>query len=252
MRKDNKNLKRFLISPSEVLSIAKRVYEDGIKTIMLQSGEIRGVYNQELIDVIDMIKKKYQMQIIICSGIISEEELWRLKNVGVEMYLMKIEIANPTLFEKFRPNTKFTERLNYLYLLKELGYKISTGLIIGTPHQTIEDILIGIKLIKDLNPSAVSISPFISNESTPFGRFSNADYQFTLRIIAILRILFPKADIPSISVLSILSENGQKEGLDVGANVITVNYSKRTNDYPLYNSARKLVNIEYAKELILN
>ncbi len=252
MRKDNKILKRFTIFPNEMLSIAKRINEDGIDTIMIQSGEISGLYNQELVDTIDKIKKSYHIQIIISSGIISKEELRRLRNIGVEMYLLKIEIANPILFRKFRPNTTYIQRLEFIKLLQVFGFKISTGLIIGTPYQNNEDVIEGLKAIMSINPAAVSISPFISNESTPFGRFSNADYQFTLRMIAILRILFPKADIPSISALSILSKNGQKEGLNVGANVITVNYSRKTHAYPLYNSTRRIVGIEYAKELILN
>ena len=252
MRKDNKNLKRFSLSASEIFLIAQKVFKDGIDTIMLQSGEIRDIYNAELVEIIKRIKKEYQMRIIICSGIISEEELLRLKNVGVDMYLLKIEIANPMLFEEYRPNTKYFERIKFLKLLKKHEFEISTGLILGTPKQTIEDIIKGIKTIENFLPTAVSVSPFISSEFTPLKKYENGDYSLTLKIISLLRILFPNVDIPAVSALSILNENGQLEALKIGANVITVNYSERINEYPLYNSKRKIVNIEYAKEIILN
>lgn len=252
MRKDNKKLKRFSLHTSEILKIAQKIYNDGIDTIMFQSGELKGLYNEELVGIIERIKKEYQMRIIICSGIISENELLSLKNAGVDMYLLKIEIANPDLFEEFRPNTKYSERIEFLKLLQKYNFEISTGLILGTPKQDINDLIKGIETIIDINPNAVSVSPFISSESTPLKNHENGDYNLTLRMISLLRIIFPIADIPAVSALNIINENGQREALIYGANIITVNYSKKDNEYPLYNSKRKIVNIDYAKEIILN
>ncbi len=252
IRRGNQNVCRYRLSEEEILACCEKGYKTGFKTFVLQGGE-DGYYTDNFLSrLIREIKKRYpECAVTLSLGERSFESYRILKEAGADRYLLRHETANAAHYEKLHPSDmSFTNRLECLKNLKALGFQTGCGFMVGSPFQTLEDIVNDLRFIKNFEPHMVGIGPFIPHKDTPFKDFSPGDVDLTLYILAIIRLLLPPVLLPATTALASLAENGRERGFLAGANVIMPNLSppEERSKYSLYNN-KAYTGLEDANEL---
>lgn len=239
IRKSNQNLERYRLNKEEILTACKNGYELGFRTFVLQGGE-DGYFNDELTcEIISEIRNKYpDCAITLSMGEKSYESYKKFYDSGANRYLLRHESINPLHYSKLHPESlNITSRVRCLKDLKEIGYQVGCGFMVGSPYQTVDNIAEDIIFIKEFKPHMIGIGPFIPHIDTPFKNFESGDYRLCTFIIAILRLINNFALIPATTALNSVNKNGRKEGILAGANVIMPNLSPFDvrDKYNLYN-----------------
>ncbi len=235
IRKD-KNIERYRMKPAEIIKVAEyAVKELGFKAIVLQSGEDAWFNDKKLSRIIKEIKK-LNILIFISIGIRSKSTYKKLYKSGARAVLLRFETSNKKSFNKLRPNTSFKQRIDLIKYLKQQGYIVATGFLIGLPEETEEDIINNILLAKSLNPDMYSFSPLIPAKDTPLENQTRVDKNLVLKTIALTRFADRAAKILVTSALETLSNTAKKEGLMAGANSLMINITppKYRKLYSLY------------------
>ena len=142
----------------------------------------------------------------------------------------------------------FENRRRCLFDLKEVGYQVGAGFMVGAPYQTAEHLMEDLRFLQELQPDMIGIGPYLTHKDTPFAEYPNGSLELTLRLLAVLRLLFPEALIPATTALGTLHPKGREWGLQAGANVVMPNLSPQSvrNLYCLYEN--KLCTGEEAAE----
>lgn len=250
IRRSNKNAQRYRLSKEQILSCCENGYELGFRTFVMQGGE-DAFFNDEVVcDIVSNIKERYpDCAVTLSLGERSTESYRKMKEAGADRYLLRHETFDNIHYNKLHPVELDPEnRKRCLRDLKALGYQTGTGIMVGSPYQTIENIAEDLLFIKELNPEMIGIGPFIPHKDTPFKDFESGTMEMTLRLISILRLLCPKALIPATTALGTISPQGREKGILAGANVIMPNLSPKEDrkKYMLYND--KLSDGEEAAE----
>ncbi|MFW6035888.1 MAG: [FeFe] hydrogenase H-cluster radical SAM maturase HydE, partial [Halothermotrichaceae bacterium] len=239
LRKDNKKVKRYQLTPEEIIDTAVQSAKIGYKTIVLQSGE--DYYDAGKISrVITSIKEKADTAVTLCLGERGFEEykLWR--KAGADRYLLKHETAAENFYHELHPGMSYQERIKRLKWLKDLGYQVGSGNIVGLPGQTLEILAQDIMLFKKMNFDMIGIGPFISHPETPLGKKYNkdnpVDISMSLKVLAVTRLLLPLTHLPATTALGTLDSQGRQKGLHAGANVVMPNVTdtKYREHYQIY------------------
>lgn len=225
LRKNNLNLDRYRMSFDEIIQTAETIYGMGIQTIVLQSGEDFFFTGNMVADIISSIKSRFDVAITLSLGERNFEDYALWKKSGADRYLLKHETASSKLYSTYHINQNLKDRVDHLYYLKSLGYQIGSGNIIGLPHQTIKDIAQDIILCRKLDLDMASFSPFIASPDTPYRKQKNADLNFTLKVMAVARIVLKNVHIPATTAIGTLDEYGREKALQAGANVIMPNFT---------------------------
>jgi len=243
MRHENNSLQRYRLSFDEIRQQATEARQLGIGTLFLQSGEDFEYPLDDLCGAIRWVTSENDQTVILCIGRRGRRDYERLLAAGATKFIMKYETSNPLLFARMKPGLTLQNRLKHLGWLREVGFKIGSGFIIGLPGQMIEDVARDVLLLRELTVDMASVSPFIPNDQSPLGSHMPGDLNLTLNAIAAMRIVAPGALIPTVSALQRLKPDGQELGFKAGANVITINMTPPgyRDRYILYDSARKLV-----------
>lgn len=238
LRISNTNLPRYRLSEEEILSCCKTGYELGLRTFVLQGGEDPYFTDDKICSIISSIKGLYKdVAVTLSIGEKKKESYLAYFKAGADRYLLREESANPLHYSKLHPkNLSSEKRKECLKNLKEIGYQVGAGFMVGSPFQGINEILSDIEFLKQLSPDMIGIGPFVSNPETPFAHYPNGSVEMTLKLISILRILFPHALIPATTSLWTLDPSALEKALKCGANVIMPNITpKRVRDnYRLY------------------
>ena len=254
IQRENKNIERFRLTKEEILSSVHKGYKLGFRTFVLQGGEDPFLTKEFFAEVIREIKSYYpETRITLSLGVKSFEELKAFKDAGADRFLLRHEAASEELFQKLHPkNQSFAKRKEALFHLKKLGFVTGTGFMIGAPFQTVEDIAADFNFIKELHPEMIGVGPFIPQKDTRYKDYAQGDLNLSLRIVALLRILFPKALIPSTTALNSIDKNGRILGLQYGANVIMPNLSPgfAKEKYKLYDH-KAITDLESAEHIKL-
>ena len=252
LRKDNTQLQRYRMTPEEIIDICNYAVEElGFKAIVLQSGEDLWYDDEKLVDIIKNIQKKCPVLLILSIGERNIETYKKLYQVGARGVLLRFETGNTKLYEKYRPKHILKDRINLINKLKEIGYLIMTGFLIGLPEQTEQDILNDIELTNSLGPEMFSFGPFIPHPQTPLSNSNPPSLELVLTTISRARILCPEAKILVTTALETLDkENGAKLGLLSGANSLMINVTpkKYHNLYEIYPD-RAGINIELKERI---
>ncbi len=239
IRKSNNNLERYRLNKEQILLSCKNGYELGFRTFVLQGGE-DGYFNDNLTcEIVSEIRKEYpDCAITLSMGEKSFESYKKFYDSGANRYLLRHESINPLHYGKLHPkNLDITSRVKCLKDLKEIGYQVGCGFMVGSPYQTLDNIAEDIIFIKEFKPHMIGIGPFIPHKDTPFANFESGDYRLCTFIIGILRLINNFALIPATTALNSVNKNGRKEGIKAGANVIMPNLSPFSvrDKYNLYN-----------------
>jgi biotin synthase len=243
----NKKVGRYRLTPDEILDSAAFMKKNGVLTVVLQSGEDPG-YDGTLIDVIGRIKKELDMAITISVGERDTSVYRKFIKAGADRYLMRIETTDPELFKKLHPDDDLQYRKKCLYTLKKLGFEVGTGIMVGLPGQSPESIAEDLLFFKKLNPAMVGIGPFLAHDDTVLREFKNTDIFPTLKVLALIRLILPKSNLPATTAMGTITLDGRQQALKIGANVIMPNFtpSKYRESYKLYDN-KICISEEYGK-----
>lgn len=240
INRDNKEIERFRLKDEQILLAAERGYRLGFRTIVLQGGEDPAFTDNRMIRLIENLKMNFPDSAITLSlGIRSPEAYRAFKSAGSDRYLLRHESADPHCFSRLHTKDQSLEdRIQALYQLKELGFQVGTGFLVGAPGASPETYLKDIKLIRDLQPEMIGIGPFIPHHSTIFADESSGSVEMTRKLLSILRIENPRALIPSTTALNSLHPAGRILGILSGANVLmpNLNPSEESKNYELYDN----------------
>ncbi len=229
LRAENKEVERYRLSKDEILNCCKEGYILGYRTFVLQGGEDPFYTDDKICDIISSIKKLHNdVAVTLSIGEKKEESYKKFKEAGADRYLLRHETADGNHYSKLHPaNMSLANRKNCLKTLKKLGYQIGSGFMVGSPFQTTENIIEDIRFLQELSPDMIGIGPYITHHNTPFKNKKNGDVKLTLKLISILRLIFPYALLPATTALGTISPNGRELGLKVGANVVMPNLSPK-------------------------
>jgi len=240
IRRDNRKVKRYRLSKDEILDCCKQGYELGFRTFVLQGGE-DGAFSDELIcDIVSEIKKIYpDCAVTLSLGEKSHDSYNAYFNAGADRYLLRHETANAEHYRALHPDSMSLEnRKKCLWNLKEIGYEVGSGFMVGSPYQTTECLIEDLRFLQELQPDMIGIGPYISHQNTPLCDHKNGDLHLCLRLIAIIRLMFPDALIPATTALGTVDKRGRELGLAAGANVVMPNLSPVNvrKQYELYDN----------------
>ena len=235
LRKDNQKLKRYQLEKEEIIKTAQMAADLGYQTVVLQSGEDE-YPAAEVAEIIKEIKNTTEMAITLSLGErdFAAYKLWR--DAGADRYLLKHEIADRVLYEKYHPGMSFENRIESLKYLKTIGYQIGSGVIIDLPGQTPEIMAEDLLLSQDLELDMIGSGPFIPHQQTPLKGSKTGTVEMTLKFTALSRLLLPLAHIPATTALGTIDAEGRQKALKAGANVVMPNVtdSKYREKYQIY------------------
>ncbi|MEW6139312.1 MAG: [FeFe] hydrogenase H-cluster radical SAM maturase HydE [Thermodesulfobacteriota bacterium] len=222
LRKSNPTISRYRLTKDEIVLTASLVPELGIRTVVLQSGDDFWYGKKYVGQIIQEIKSLYDVAITLSLGDRREDEYRYWRDCGADRYLLKIETFGKKLHERVRPGQRLGLRLERLLLLKNLGYEVGSGIIVGLPGMDTKLLATDISALTELELDMIAVGPFIPHPASPLGNEPAGDLLLSFRTLAILRLLNPWANIPATSALGALADNGKARALRCGANVVMV------------------------------
>lgn len=240
IRHGNKNAVRYRLSPAEIVECCERGHALGFRTFVLQSGEDLYYTDDIMCAIIRSIKDLFpDCAVTLSIGEKSRESYKKYYDAGADRYLLRHETALDEHYAKLHPAEMSLEnRKQCLYNLKEIGYQIGAGFMVGSPYQTEENLAADLIFLRELVPHMVGIGPFVPHHDTIFANEETGSVKLTLVMLALLRIMLPQALIPATTSLGTADPLGREKGLKAGANVVMPNLSpaKHRRDYLLYDN----------------
>lgn len=240
IRRSNRDADRYRLSREDILACCENGYELGFRTFVMQGGEDMYFSDEVIVPLIAEIREKYpDCAITLSLGERSYESYKRMKEAGADRYLLRHEAASEELYKKLHPSEmSLRNRKECLFALRELGYQVGAGFMVGAPFQTTDDIIADLRFLQELRPQMIGIGPFIPHHSTPFADEKRGTLELTLRLLGILRLLFPNVLLPATTALGTIAPNGRELGLMTGCNVVMPNLSpvKVRKKYDLYDN----------------
>ena len=227
IRRGNTEAERYRLSRENILKCCENGYELGFRTFVMQGGEDAFFTDEFLCPLISEIKEKYpDCAVTLSLGERSYESYKRLKEAGADRYLLRHEAAAQELYSKLHPEEmSLQNRKDCLFALRELGYQVGAGFMVGAPCQTTEHIIADLRFLQELQPQMIGIGPFVPHHKTPFADEKGGTLELTLRLLGILRLMFPKVLLPATTALGTIAPNGRELGLQTGCNVVMPNLS---------------------------
>ncbi len=239
IRRGNAKADRFRLTPDEILACCAEGHALGFRTFVLQGGEDPFFDDAVLCGIVSSIRESFpDCAVTLSVGERSRESYLQLYRAGAERYLLRHETADPAHYGKLHPQVMSSEnRKKCLFDLKEIGYQVGSGFMVGSPYQTVDNIISDLRFLRELDPDMIGIGPFVTHSETPFANFESGSAELTLRLLSILRLMFPHALIPATTSLGTVSPTGREDGLRAGANVVMPNLSpvRVRNKYLLYD-----------------
>ncbi|MEE3420281.1 MAG: [FeFe] hydrogenase H-cluster radical SAM maturase HydE [Lachnospiraceae bacterium] len=239
IRRDNSELHRYRLTKDEIVKCADTGYHLNFRTAVLQSGEDRGYSDDDICEIVRAIKKMHpDMAVTLSIGEKEKESYQMYFDAGADRYLLRHETANAAHYRAMHPpDLSMRHRMDCLFTLKEIGYQVGAGFMVGSPHQTDACYADDMRFLKTLGPHMIGIGPFIPHHATPFKNDPPGTLEDTLFFLALLRLAFPKALIPATTALGTIDPRGRELGILAGANVVMPNLSPRgvRRDYLLYD-----------------
>ncbi len=249
IRRGNKNFKRYQMTEDEAVNAAMWAFQNDFASIVIQAGERT---DTKFISTIENIIKRVkdlsngELGITLSLGEQTQEVYQKWYNAGAHRYLLRIESSNPELYKKLHPEDHlFESRINCIKSLKEIGYQTGSGVLIGVPGQTIDDLANDLFFLKELDVDMIGMGPYIVHTDTPMADlYENFEsekphqLELALKMIALARIIMKDINIASTTALEALSNSGRELGLLAGANIIMPNITEVEfkSNYKLYEN----------------
>ena len=237
LRVDHRDLPRYRMTADEIMACVREAVDFGYGTVVLQAGEDPGIRADWMADVVRHIKAESPLAVTLSLGEREHEELVLWREAGADRYLLRFETSNRELFEQIHPPRpgRVSDRIALLGVLRELGYEVGSGVMVGIPGQSYDDLADDLELFRKLNLDMIGVGPFLMHPETPLadprrqpvarsGEQVPASELMTYKVIALTRLLCPGTNIPSTTALATLNKhNGRELGLVRGANIVMPN-----------------------------
>ena len=240
IRRSNQNCERYRLTEEDILECCKEGYELGFHTFVLQGGEDGYFTDERLVMLLHNIKTNHpDCAVTLSLGERSKESYKILKEAGADRYLLRHETANEEHYGKLHPaELSWKRRRECLQWLRECGYQVGAGFMVGSPYQTVEMLAEELKFIEDFKPEMCGIGPFIPHKDTQFRDEPAGSVEQTLLLLSMIRLIHPKVLLPATTALGTIAENGRERGILAGANVVMPNLSPLSvrKKYMLYDN----------------
>lgn len=252
IRRSNLNVERYRLSKEQVLACCRMGNKLGFRTFVLQGGEDAALSDSAIEEVVRAIRTEFPDNAITLSlGERSREAYQRFYDAGANRYLLRHETACPDHYGRLHPaSMSFAHRMESLRALKEIGYQTGTGVMVGSPGQTVANLVKDIVFMEQFKPQMVGLGPYLPQKDTPFAAEPAGSMRTTLLLLSIFRLMFPDALIPSTTALATIAPDGRERGILAGANVVMPNLSPEETrvKYALYDN-KKATGLEAAEGL---
>lgn len=225
IRRHNKKVCRYRMEPEELVETARKAAAMGFKTVVMQSGEDMYYTADVMCRIISEIKK-FDVAVTLSIGERSYDEYRAFREAGADRYLLRIETTDKDLYHRLDPGMSWQRRYECLLALKQLGYELGSGIMVGLPGQTIESIADDLLFLQNLEIDMAGIGPFIPHPETPLADASGGSLDLALRTMAVMRILMPDINIPATTAMESLNPHGRLMALQSGANVVMPNVTE--------------------------
>ena len=234
LRAGNRDVTRYRMTADEIVACAKQTRSFGYGTVVLQAGEDDGLTREAVAGIVKRIKAEAGVAVTLSLGERTVDELRTWREAGADRYLLRFETSNTELFSRMHPPRR-GQRLSRMELLRQLaplGYEVGSGVMLGIPGQSYDDLANDLELFRELDLDMIGVGPFIAHPATPFGKSDPPDPDrqvpatelMTYKTIALTRLLCPDANIPSTTALATLNiAEGRELGLQRGANIVMPN-----------------------------
>ena len=240
IRRSNQKCDRYRLSPEEILECCEEGYDLGFRTFVLQGGEDPWFSDSRLCELIGEIKRRCPgCAVTLSLGERSRGSYQMLFDAGADRYLLHHETAEEQHFQSLHPaEMKFENRMRCLHDLKEIGYQVGCGFMVGSPYQTTAHLARDLKFMEEFKPDMCGIGPFIPQSDTPFGQERAGTLEMTCYLLSILRLIHPPVLLPATTALGTIHPFGREKGILAGANVVMPNLSPASvrKKYQLYNN----------------
>lgn len=240
IRRSNACADRYRLTKEEILTCTDNGYELGFRTFVLQGGEDPFFTDEKICALVQKIKERHpDCAVTLSVGEKSKESYQKYFDAGADRYLLRHETADAVHYRRLHPKElSLSNRMQCLYDLKEIGYQVGCGFMVGSPGQTIDTLYEDLQFIRKLGPHMVGIGPFIPQKDTPFAEEMAGTMEETLRLLSIIRLLHPHVLLPATTALGTIHPLGREKGIQAGANVVMPNLSPVAvrEKYKLYDN----------------
>ena len=240
IRRSNMHAERYRLSKEQILECCKTGYRLGFRTFVMQGGEDAYFTTEYVAEIVEEIKKRYpDCAVTLSLGEREKADYQIWYDAGADRYLLRHETAGRAHYGKLHPpELSYDHRMQCLYDLKDIGYQVGCGFMVESPYQTVDDLITDMRFLRKFQPHMVGIGPFIPHHDTPFADRSQGSLEKTLTMVALIRLMLPKALIPSTTALGTIHPRGRELGLQAGANVVMPNLSPVSvrKQYSLYDN----------------
>lgn len=227
IRRSNSTCERYRLTLEQIRECADEGYRLGFRTYVLQGGEDPYYTDERLCEIIGILKADHpDCAITVSAGERSRESYQALREAGADRYLLRHETASPELYEQLHPATmSWQSRMDCLASLRDLGYAVGVGFMVGSPGQTAEHLAADLKFIEQFQPEMCGIGPFIPHHATPYANEAAGSVEQTLLLLSLIRLIKPNILLPATTALGTRDGQGRERGILAGANVVMPNLS---------------------------
>ena len=240
IRRSNACAQRYRLTREEILACCRAGYGLGFRTFVLQGGEDPFFTTERLAELVRAIKRAYpDFAVTLSVGEKDRATYQAWFDAGADRYLLRHETADEGLYRRLHPEElSLQNRMRCLRDLKDIGYQVGCGFMVGAPFQTPEMLLKDLRFLQAFQPHMVGIGPFIPHRDTPFRDCPPGTAQMTLRLLAIIRLMLPHVLLPATTALGTVQSDGRQRGMGYGANVVMPNLSPLSvrKKYALYDN----------------
>ena len=240
IRAGNNKCERYRLTEDEIASCADAGYSLGFRTFVLQGGEDPHFTDDALCGIVRRLKAEHpDCAVTLSVGERSRESCKALREAGADRYLLRHETANREHYEMLHPDSmSFDNRQRCIKDLKELGYQVGVGFMVGSPYQTDGDLANEMVYLRDISPEMVGIGPFVPHHDTPFAEYPAGSAELTTFLLSLIRLTLPDVLLPATTALGTVDPLGREKGILAGANVLMPNLSPAgvRNKYLLYDN----------------
>ncbi|MBF0532958.1 MAG: [FeFe] hydrogenase H-cluster radical SAM maturase HydE [Candidatus Omnitrophica bacterium] len=236
LRRSNRQIERYQMAPAEILAAARAAHQLGYKSIVLQSGENDCYPLGDLTSLIAEIKQDTDLAVTLSIGEKTAAQYAALKAAGADRYLLRFETSSEKIYQALKPDSSLKERLRCLSILRDAGFQVGSGIMVGLPGQSVETLAEDILLLEQLDLDMIGIGPFIANPLTPLKDAASGTLAMTLKTVALLRIITKNTHIPATTAMGSIDPQGRQKALSCGANVLMPNVTptRHRQHYQLY------------------
>jgi len=240
IQRGNQEVERYRLSKEEILSCCEEGYRLGFRTFVLQGGEDPYFTDEKIVEIVQAIKKEFpDCAVTLSIGEKSRASYEKYFRAGADRYLLRHETADREHYQYLHPKElSWEHRMRCLKDLKEIGFQVGCGFMVGSPHQTAKTLAKDLYFIQEFQPDMCGIGPFIPQHATVFAKETAGTLQDTLFLLSLLRLIHPNMLIPATTALGTIDKRGRELGILSGANVLMPNLSPTAvrKKYLLYDN----------------